>query len=81
MLNEASATCELSCKAPDWVHLFPPGHMAGWDGRRFALSDPQSVRLAFHQSGVDLPIDYEHQNDRKPDGHVSPVPATSGSRN
>ncbi|MFP3383611.1 phage protease [Tritonibacter sp. SIMBA_163] len=75
MLNEASATCELSGKAPDWVHLFPSGQMVGRDGRRFALSDPKSVIQAFQQSGVDLPIDYKHQNDRKPDGHVGPVPA------
>ncbi|NIZ13841.1 phage protease [Phaeobacter sp. HF9A] len=75
MLNQASATCELSGKAPDWVHLFPSGQMIGRDGRQFALSDPQLVIQAFNQSGVDLPIDYEHQNDRKPEGHVGPVPA------
>lgn len=75
MLNEVRAICELSGKAPDWVHLIPSGQMVGRDGRQFALSDPQSVIQAFNQSGVDLPIDYEHQNDRKPDGHVGPVPA------
>lgn len=73
----ASAICdrELSGSAPDWVHLFPAGRMTGRDGRRFSLSDPQAVIAAFDQSGVDLPVDYEHQNDRKPQGVAGPIPA------
>lgn len=58
--------------APDWVHLFPLGAMDERDGRRFTLSDPQSLVATFCKSGVDLPIDYEHQSDKPSSG---PVPA------
>lgn len=60
--------------APDWVHLIPAGRMQARDGRVFDLVDPAAVILDFQQRGVDLPVDYEHQMDRKlpPTG---PVPA------
>lgn len=61
--------------APDWVHLFPSGHIRGRDGRAFDLEDPGAVILAFEGAGVDLPVDYEHQNDR-PEAKLSgPIPA------
>jgi phage I-like protein len=65
------ATCEVTLSkggplpkeadAPEWVHLFPNGHMKSRDGREFDLAD--------------LPIDYEHQAD-KPEAQLKgPVPA------
>ena len=60
---------------PEWVHLFPAGHMQGRDGRRFDLADPAALMLDFQSRGVDLPIDYEHQNDRSEAKNSGPVPA------
>lgn len=73
------ATCDRalgpSGAAPEWVHLLPDGKMTGRDGRSFELADPQGLVLAFQSGGIDLPIDYEHQND-KPEARLSgPVPA------
>lgn len=61
--------------APEWVHLFPAGHMQGRDGRQFDLADPAALMLDFQSRGVDLPIDYEHQNDRPEARLKGPVPA------
>lgn len=61
--------------APEWVHLFPSGHMQGRDGRQFDLADPAALILDFQSRGVDLPIDYEHQNDRPEAKLKGPVPA------
>ena len=61
--------------APEWVHLFPAGRMTGRDGRHFDLADPEAIIRDFQARAVDLPIDYEHQNDR-PEAKLSgPVPA------
>lgn len=73
------ATCDRALApgggAPEWVHLLPDGHMKGRDGREFELADPGALVLAFQSGGIDLPIDYEHQND-KPEARLSgPVPA------
>ncbi len=73
------ATCDRAFApgggAPEWVHLLPDGHMKGRDGREFELADPGALVLAFQSGGIDLPIDYEHQND-KPEARLSgPVPA------
>lgn len=74
-----SATCDRALApggaAPEWVHLLPEGHIKGRDGRDFELADPGALVLAFQSGGIDLPIDYEHQND-KPEAKLSgPVPA------
>lgn len=61
--------------APEWVHLFPAGHMTGRDGRQFELADPAALMLDFQSRGIDLPIDYEHQNDRPETKLSGPVPA------
>lgn len=61
--------------APEWVQLFPEGRMTGRDGREFDLADPAALVLAFQSAGVDLPIDYEHQNDRPEAKLNGPVPA------
>lgn len=73
------ATCDRalgpSGAAPEWVHLLPDGKMTGRDGRTFELADAPGLVLAFQSMGVDLPVDYEHQND-KPEAKLSgPVPA------
>jgi len=49
--------------------------MTGRDGRVFNLSDAEAVVAEFQAMGIDLPIDYEHHND-KPEAKLSgPVPA------
>ena len=64
------ATCDRALPpaggAPEWVHLFPAGRMTARDGRRFDLADPAALVQHFQAGGVDLPVDYAHQND-KPD--------------
>ena len=63
--------------APDWVQIIPPGvAVRGRDGRAWSLADPRAVLVAFNASGIDLPIDYEHQEDdpRQRVGN-GPVPA------
>jgi phage I-like protein len=74
----ALATCDRALApgtAPEWVHLLPQGQMTGRDGRKFDLADPGAIVLAFQAAGVDLPIDYEHQNDRPEAKNNGPVPA------
>ena len=73
------ATCDRALppagEAPEWVHLLPPGKMQGRDGRAYELADPPGLILAFQSGGIDLPVDFEHQND-KPEARLSgPVPA------
>jgi len=79
MRGLALGTCDRALTpggdAPEWVHLFPEGHMTGRDGREFDLADPGAVLLAFQSGGVDLPIDYEHQSDRPEARANGPVPA------
>jgi phage I-like protein len=78
MAGPGIATCdrELSLgPVPEWVHLFPPGRMVARDGRVFELADAEAVVAAFRQGGIDLPVDYEHQNDRPAAKHSGPVPA------
>lgn len=61
--------------APEWVHLLPTGFMKGRDGRSYDLADPGGLILAFQANGIDLPVDFEHQND-KPEARLKgPVPA------
>ena len=63
--------------APEWVHLFPAaGSIAGHDGRAWSLPDPVALVAAFKAKGIDLPIDFEHANDR-PEVRATgrPIPA------
>ena len=75
----ALATCDLAFppgRAPDWVHLFPgDGEVKGRDGRAWQLIDPAALVLAFQSAGIDLPVDYEHQNDTPEAKLNGPVPA------
>lgn len=51
--------------APDLVHLLSRGsRIAARDGRVFVLDDPEGV-VARSKQAVDLPIDYEHQKNRR----------------
>ncbi len=62
-------------QAPEWVHLLPAGRFGARDGRIFDNADPDGLIATFRDRAVDLPIDYEHQNDR-PEARLSgPVPA------
>lgn len=61
--------------APEWVHLLPVGHIVARDGREFDLTDPGHLVAEFVKGGIDLPIDYEHQNDRPEARLKGPVPA------
>lgn len=78
MRGLATAICDRALApggaAPEWVHLFPEGKMTGRDGRSFDLADPAALVIAFQVDGVDLPIDYEHQNDRPEAKLHGPVP-------
>lgn len=50
-------------RAPEWIQLFPRGpkiRTVNYDGREFALSDPEAVATASMEDGLDLPIDWEH---------------------
>lgn len=79
MTGLALATCDLALppgRAPEWVHLFPgDGQVKGRDGHAWELVDPAALVLAFQSGGVDLPIDYEHQNDTPEAKLNGPVPA------
>ncbi|WP_057462606.1 phage protease [Pseudovibrio sp. POLY-S9] len=57
-----------------WVHLIPSGRIIGRDGRTFALDDPDSVIREAARTGMELPIDYEHQTDNAPK-NGKPAPA------
>jgi phage I-like protein len=79
MTGLSLATCDRALApdggAPAWVHLFPEGQMTGRDGRVFDLADPAALVLAFQSGGIDLPVDFEHQNDIPEAKLNGPVPA------
>lgn len=78
MVNLSTATFDRELNkgdAPDWVHLLPSGHIKARDGREFELVDPDAVVRAFEADAIDLPIDFEHQVDRKAEGATGPIPA------
>lgn len=79
MTGLALATCDLALppgRAPEWVQLFPhDGQIKGRDGRAWQLVDPSGLVLAFQSGGVDLPVDYEHQNDNPDAKAKGPIPA------
>ncbi len=61
--------------APVWVHLIPLGELKTRDGRKFTLSNPQNIIREFQLGEIDLPIDYEHQNDKPEAKNSGPVAA------
>lgn len=78
-MGQQLATCDTAlqdgAKAPDWVHLMPAGAFKARGGRAFSLDEPQAVLAAFRQGGIDLPVDFEHQNDNPEARLKGPVPA------
>jgi len=83
MTGLAFTLCELqqtAGAAPEWVHLLPTGRIEGRDGRRWTLSDARAVVDAFTAGKIDLPVDYEHQNDAKTAERSGPVPAAGWIR-
>ncbi len=74
---EVAVNFEFSPPAhvPDWIMLLPVGpEITGRDGRTWRLDDPQALVEAFHQGGVDLPIDLEHSTELKgPEGDPAPA--------
>jgi phage I-like protein len=79
MTNLALATCDVPLPpgtAPEWVHLLPgSGSVTGRDGRNWQLLDPSGLVFAFQSGGIDLPVDYEHQNDNPDARAKGPIPA------
>lgn len=46
---------------PEWIQLTPAGPaIEGRDGRRWNLSEPETVVAAFREYAADLPVDFEH---------------------
>lgn len=62
-------------KAPELVHILPPGAIKGRDGRRFILKDAKAVIKASNSAGLDLVVDYEHQVDDPANRAKGPVRA------
>lgn len=79
MADFIQTLCELQLQSsqnvPEWVHLIPNGKIAARDGRSFNLAEPETVVGIFVAGGIDLPIDYEHQNERPAAKLNGPVPA------
>jgi len=69
-----AAAHEADFTPPEWVELIPAGTFSGRDGRGPYTLDVAAVLDAFAKSGVDLPIDYEHQTLAAAD-KAGPVPA------
>ena len=57
------------------MELFPAGPvLAASDGRRWRLTDPQTIVAAFNANRGPLPIDYEHaQAHKAPKGDEAPA--------
>ncbi len=75
-----TATCDRALEtasgaAPEWVHLLPLGAVDGRDGRAWTLDNPSGVVSAFNAGKIDLPVDYDHQNDKSDPNRSGPVPA------
>lgn len=61
--------------APEWIAVLPKGPiLAGHDGRRWTMKDPQAVVAAFEARGLKAPIDINHAEHLKaPKGDESPA--------
>jgi phage I-like protein len=75
LFSQTALAADAGRSAPDWVQLFPAGpQLVARDGRRWRLSDPQTVVAAFEANGAPIPIDYEHgQAHRAPKGETAPA--------
>lgn len=62
----AMALCFEDEGVPEWIQLTPRGPgIAGRDGRRWVLPNPEAVIAAFRDGSKDLPIDLEHSTQIK----------------
>lgn len=60
--------------APGWVGLLPAGQVAGRDGRAWINDIPDAVIASFAESGLDIPVDFEHATELKaPQGEPAPA--------
>ena len=60
------ALCFEDEGVPEWIQLTPRGPgIAGRDGRRWVLPNPEAVVAAFRDNNQDLPIDLEHSTQLK----------------
>jgi phage I-like protein len=61
--------------APNWIELFPAGpEIKAVDGRKFRISNPQTVIDAFKADPNPIPLDYEHATEiRGPEGLAAPA--------
>lgn len=68
MAELLTAVCDTALpegRVPEWVQLIPDlyGTLKTRDGRTFMMDDPEGLIADFRERAVDLPVDYEHQND------------------
>lgn len=80
VMSNSTSMCALAINfhegsVPEWVQLTPTGpELEGRDGRKWKLTNPQTVVDAFVSNGADLPLDYEHSTQIK-GGEGEPAPA------
>ncbi len=80
-MTELLATCSIALPSgpPKLVHLLPFGTHRGRDGKGpYTVRDKEHAAQIIaatktYQRGADLPVDYEHQNQLRPDLTVKPA--------
>lgn len=76
VVNSAALNSMIMPEAtvPDWVALVPAGEVNGRDGRAWINDIPDAVIAAFDESGLDIPVDFEHATELKaPKGEQAPA--------
>ena len=68
-------SAEIPGAAPELIQLLPAGRITANDRRVFEGKDPAAIIQRSTAAGLDLPIDYEHQNDDPARQKNGPVPA------
>lgn len=69
-----SMTLPVAEPVPSWVSLLPAGDVVGRDGRAWINDIPDAVIAAFTESGLDIPVDFEHATELKaPKGEHAPA--------
>ena len=58
-------SAEIPGAAPELIQLLPAGRITANDRRVFEGKDPAAIILRSTAAGLDLPIDYDHQNDER----------------
>lgn len=75
--QSSGSGCALSLsaegQAPEWIMLFPAGRLVvGRDKRKYTVDDPEAV-VAATKSLLPLPVDYEHDYERRKPGDDTPA--------